>query len=126
MKRGWIGFALLLALLVGGVFSSWWLSVQQEPLERLMEQAGEAALQSDWIGADRFYREAWQQWENRWHMTAAFTDHGPMEIADGLFAQLETYRKAEEKLAYAAVCAELAKQLGALGEAHVPNWWNLL
>lgn len=126
MKRGWIGVALLLILLAGGGASAWSLSRKLEPMGTAMEQAAEAALSGDWEKAGSVKQQVQKRWECQWHGTAAFSDHGPMEAIDGLFAQLDVYEKAGETLGFAAVCGELSRQLAALGEAHVPNWWNLL
>lgn len=126
MKRGWIGFALLLLLLAGGAASSWTLVKQQEPMEGYMEQAAGYALAADWENAEALTQWVRGQWQLHRKFTAAFADHGPMEEIDGLFAQLEVYRTAGETIPYAAVCAELSCQLRAMGEAHIPSWWNLL
>jgi len=126
MKRGWIGAALLLVLLAGGIWSVMLLTRQHSPMERQMEQAAAYALAMDWEKAEALTGSVRAAWENAWHSTAAFADHDPMEAIDGLFAQLEVYAEVEEAPSYAAVCAELSRQLAAMGEAHVPNWWNLL
>jgi len=126
MKRGWIGFGLLLILLAGGILSAWVMVHWHTPLEETMEQAAVCALVSDWDRAQHLSTQAKERWEQRWHMSAAFADHGPMEEIDSLFAQLEVYEQAREALSYAAVCRVLARNLGAMGDAHIPNWWNLL
>jgi len=126
MKRGWIGFVLLLVLLIGGVCSTGLMVCWNMPLEKLMEQAAQRALSSDWDGATALSGRANQIWEEHWHAAAAFADHGPMEEIDSLFAQLEIYEQCRQTLHYAAVCADLAQALGAMGDAHIPNWWNLL
>jgi len=126
MKRGWIGLALLAFLLAGGCLSSYFMARWHEPLEETMDRAAEQAQAGNWEQAEAFSREAEEQWERRWHISAAFADHGPMEEIDSLFAQLEVYGDQRETLGYCALCRELARELGAMGEAHVPNWWNLL
>lgn len=126
MKRGWIGVVLLLALLAGGVLSVWLMVELHDPLEGILEQAAEAALASRWERAEVLSREAQTRWEENWHVSAAFSDHAPMEEIDGLFAQLEVYRGLQDAASFAALCRELAREMKAMGEAHVPNWWNLL
>ena len=126
MKRGWIGFALLLLLLAGGVLSSWCMVQWHMPLEGLLEQASQQAQAGNWQQAQGVSDEAQRHWENRWHISAAFADHGPMEEIDSLFAQLEVYEDSRDSLGYSALCRELAREVGALGEAHIPSWWNLL
>lgn len=126
MKRGWIGFALLFLLLAGGAASTWALARQQLPLEDLMEQGADAALESDWEKADALTGQVRAQWETHRKFTAAFADHGPMEEIDGLLAQLEIHRRLRDAASFAAVCAELSRQLRAMGDAQIPTWWNLL
>ena len=126
MKRGCIGAALLLLLLVGGGLSVRAMVDMHAPLTGFLEKASEAALTSDWEQAQALSRKAQTRWEKNWHISAAFSDHGPMEEIDGLFAQLQVYGKLREGAGFAALCRELARELEAMGEAHVPNWWNLL
>lgn len=126
MKRGWIGLGLLLLLLAAGVLSAWAMVRWHSPLEQQLDLAAQYALASDWEQANRMVRDAENQWEKRWHPSAIFADHGPMEEIDALFAQLEVYEEEREALSFAALCKELSRELAAMGEAHVPNWWNLL
>lgn len=126
MKRGWIGLTLLLVLLVSGAVSAWRVQSWQSPLAEAVDQSGRAALAGDWAQAEAILYQTEQQWQKNWHSVAAFADHGPMEAVDGLFAQLRIYAALEEGSAFGAVSAELARQLEAIGEAQVPNWWNLL
>ena len=126
MKRMVIGSVLLLALLAGGCWSSWAMVKWHEPLEEKLSQAARYAYGQNWEQAQNLTREAKQDWERRWHMAAAFADHGPMEEIDSLFAQLEAYERWQEPMGYSALCMELSRELGAMGDAHIPNWWNLM
>ena len=126
MKRGWIGALLLLLLLAAGTLSTRCMVHWYSPMKAQMEVAARSALESDWVQADKVIQQVSSRWEEQWHTSAVFADHGPMEEIDGLFAQLEIYEEKQEALGFAAVCAELSQKLAAMGEAHVPNWWNLL
>ena len=126
MKRGWIGFLLLVSLLAGGTLSAWDLSSQQEPLEKVLAEASQCALTDDWERALALAEQAEREWERRWRLTAVFSDHGPMEEIDGMLAQLEVYAQAQDPLSFAALCAELSREMAAVGDSHVPTWWNLL
>lgn len=117
---------LLLVLLAAGALSAWAMVNWHSPLETQMNLAAQYALASDWEQANRLVQEAQAQWQHRWHPSAVFADHGPMEEVDALFAQLEVYAETRESLSFAALCKELSRELGAMGEAHVPSWWNLL
>ena len=47
MKRSWIGFALLLVLLAGGIAATWGMAKCHEPIARDLENAAKTALQGD-------------------------------------------------------------------------------
>ena len=126
MKRMVIGSVLLISLLVGGALSSRAMVPWHAPLEETLCQAAEFACAENWEQAKYLRRKAQERWESRWHMAAAFADHGPMEEIDSLFAQLEIYEAYQEPMGYSALCMELSRELGAMGDAHIPNWWNLL
>ena len=126
MKRGWIGFALMVLLLAGSGFSAWTMARQHIPLGQCMEQAAEAALSEDWETAEALAEQTGVRWVQHRKRAAAFADHEPMEEIDALFAQLEVYRSAQDAVSFAAVCKLLSCQLQALGDAHIPTWWNLL
>lgn len=126
MKRGVIGAALLAALLCGGMLSSRSMTRSFAPMEALLEQASQAARAGSWEQAQILTEQAQQQWDSRWKATAVFADHEPMEQIDALFARLEVYAGCRAATAYAALCADLQRQLSSLGDAHGLTWWNLL
>lgn len=126
MKRGWMGVALLLVLLISGVLSAWWLSHQMQPMGEAMEEAVESVMEGNWDTARALTRRTKEKWQRNWHLTAVFADHAPMEEIDALFARLAVYEKERNRAAYGAICAELSLELEALGDDHVPSWWNIL
>ena len=126
MKRGWFGAALLLVLLLLGIFSTVTMGMFHKPMSEAMERASELSLDGNWEQATRIAGQTEENWEELWHFSACFADHGPMEEIDSLFAQLEIYRETKDVLGFAAVCASLSKQLEAMGDAHELSWWNLL
>ena len=126
MKREVLG-AWLLALLLGlGLLSTRYMGRTHSATAKWLDSAGTLALAEDWEGAGRLFRKAGEEWEKSWHLSAALTDHEPMEEIDGQFAQLQLYLRQKERLAFAAVCAQLASQIQDIGDAHGLNWWNLL
>lgn len=126
MIRNKIGAALLIALLVLGALGTWVMEKNHRPIAEALDQASRSALAGDWEKAQRLAREAQDRWEKNWHFSAAFTDHGPMERIDSLFARLEVTRKARERIRFAELCAQLAQEAEGIGEAHGLHWWNLL
>lgn len=126
MRRGIIGALLLTVLLCTGFFSSRSMTRSFAPMEALLEQASQSARAGSWEQAQTLTDQAQQQWNSRWKATAVFADHGPMEQIDALFARLEVYGSSRAATAYAALCADLQRQLASLGDAHSLTWWNLL
>ena len=126
MKRGRIGIALLVVLLAAGIGSAWWISAELEPLGMAMGYAAQCAMEEDWDTARILAGQTKETWNRNWHLTAVFTDHAPMEEVDALFARLAVYETERNRAAYGAICAEISRELEALGDDHVPSWWNIL
>ena len=36
------------------------------------------------------------------------------------------YGEKKDNLSFAVLCAELSREMAAIGDAHLPTWWNLL
>jgi hypothetical protein len=126
VKREWIGFGLLLGLLVLGLLTTRRMERTCEDLSRQFRQAGTLALAEDWEGADKLLRKAKGRWDGSWHLTAALTDHEPMEEVDCQLEELAIYQKQRDRLSFCALCARIARQIEDLGDAHGLTWWNLL
>ncbi len=126
MKRSKFGLLLLIGLLVLGILSTWAMNRSTNPIAETVRQAGTAGFQMNWEIATEKMGEAKTQWEKRYPLCASLTDHEPMEEINSLFAQLEVYAESRDAQNFTAVCALLAENLEALGEAHSLTWWNLL
>lgn len=126
MKRSHFGGGLLILLLILGFLTSWAMSRCQEPIAYDLKQASQTALREDWEQTGALIQDAEARWQHCWHFSASLADHSPMESIDGLFAQLSTYLRARDASAVSAVCAELARQVEAMIDAHNLSWWNLL
>ena len=126
MKRVWIGAAILILLLTGGLLVTRHMGCTHREISRELERAALFAQAGNWEEAGDETEDAYEDWQAHWRFSAAFADHAPMEEIDALFAQLEAYRTARDGVSFAAVCRQLAKQVNALGDAHGLTWWNLL
>ncbi len=126
MKRVWFGAALLLVLLALGIGSSIIMGRLHQPLAEDLRQAADLALSGNWETAEKIVINAEKKWKNAWHFSASFSDHGPMEEIDTLFAQLDVCRKCRDEDVFAEICACLSRQIKAMGDAHELSWWNLL
>lgn len=126
MKRGWIGLGLLGMLLTVGLLVTGFMGRVHKDVSRELEEAARAAGTGNWAEAAEDARDAYEDWQEHWHFSAAFADHEPMEEIDSEFAQLWPYLEARDSVAFRALCRALARQVEAIGDAHGLNWWNLL
>ena len=126
MGRFWLGAGLLAALLALGLWTSGAMVRLHEDLAVDLDRAAQAAQSGDWQEARARALSAGGQWERQRRKAAALADHTPMEDIDALFAQAEVFGRQEETADFAAACAELSMRLRAMGDAHTPQWWNLL
>ena len=126
MTRGWIGAGLLAALLVTGLLVTGIMGKAHSDISEELELAARFAMARDWEEAAEEAEDAYEEWQEKWHFSAAFADHEPMEEIDALFAQLLPYLRSRDAVSFAAACRELARQVEAIGDAHGLNWWNLL
>lgn len=126
MNRIWFGAALLAVLLVLGFGSSAFMERIYTAQAKDLTRAAELALEGNWAGAENFAGAARREWDKRRPITAALSEHGPIDQAEGLFAQLEAFAKAKDAALYSSACLQLASQLEALGQSHSLNLQNLL
>ena len=126
MKRLWIGIAFLAMLLAGGILLSFGMIRVHNRISDQLAAASHAALSQDWDEAIRLSDFASSIWEKYRHVTAAFTDHEPIEKMDCLFQRLDIYRDPTRFVEYAIVCRHLSQISGAIAEGHSLTWWNLL
>ena len=126
MKRGWIGAGLLAGLLILGLLVTWFMGRTHTGISEELELSARFAIAGNWEEAEELAEEAYEDWQDSWHFSAAFADHEPMEEIDALFAQLLPYLLNQDAVSFSAVCRELARQVEAIGDAHNLNWWNLL
>lgn len=126
MKRSWIGFILLLALLLGCILVTMAMGRIHDPIEAKLLQASQCALEGNWEKANVFFREARENWEEKEHFRTCFADHTPVEEIDADFEMLTVLCGTQEVTSFAGGCRSLARQVAAVGEAHELVWWNLL
>lgn len=125
MIRSWIGFILLVVLLLGCLLVTKTMVDIHDPLESRLIQAGQAATEGSWAQAQELFRQAEEDWEEHAHFRGCFADHTPVEEIDASFAMLRTYCAARDAVTFAGGCRSLARQVAAVGEAHELVFWNL-
>jgi len=126
MGRGWLGVVILAVFLVGGVVAAAEMSNAHLPTVALLQQASEKTINGDFGQGILLGMEAKDRWEHGWNGTATMADHSPMDDVDALFGEMEVYAITGEEPHFAACCAELAKRIEAVAEAHTFSWWNIL
>ena len=125
MKRSWIGFFLLMILLVLSLIVTGFMTRIHESIELDLTQLSKCALVKDWDSADLFCRRAFRTWTKWEHFRACFADHNPVEDIDADFAALKIYLLSRDPISCSAAASALARQVAAVGDAHKPVWWNL-
>jgi len=126
MKRLWFGAAVLLALLIGGIASTSFLSGFHQDLAHTLDQAAHSAQAGQWQQALSLYRDAQQDWQRHFRFSAAFADHAPLEEMDQLFAALAVCEDQGLTQKFILTCTRLSHLSQAVGDSHVPHWWNIL
>lgn len=126
MGRFWLGVCLLVLFLVLGIWVTCSMDSIHQPLSDTLQEAAEKSLSGDLETGIALAQQAREIWDSQWHSSAILADHAPMDDIDGLFAQMEIYARAGKAVDFAAYCARLSNLIAAMGEAHSPNWWNLL
>ena len=126
MKRLWIGVAVLILLLAGGIALALGLTGMHTGISWDLAAASLAARKGDLQQAQELVEKASQTWDQFRHISASFTDHEPLEQMDNLFAQLEVFDTIPSPADYAALCTHLAELSLAVAESHTLTWWNLL
>ena len=125
MKRSWIGFILLVTLLLGCLLVTNRMVKIHEPIESKLLQSAQTAMEGNWQQAQDLFHHAEADWKEKAHFRGCFADHSPVEEVDAAFAMLQVTCAARDPVAFAGGCRSLARQVAAVGEAHELVWWNL-
>ena len=74
MKRSWIGFILLLVLLLGCVLVTMAMGRIHDPIEAQLLQAAQSAMEENWDKAGDYFRSAQENWVEKEHFRTCFAD----------------------------------------------------
>lgn len=124
--RSWIGLSLLAVLLLLGIGSTYIMEKLHQPEAQILEQAARAALAGDEEQATALFRQAEERWQCHRKVTAALTDHNPMDAIDEHFAEAGVLAAAQQWEELAACCRQLAVSIRSVCEDQSLTWWNLL
>ena len=125
MKRSRFGALLLAGLLAAGLFSNSLIHRWHEPVSQYARRASELAADGNWEGANVLIRQARQRWERHWHISAAISNHRPMEEVDALFDELAVYSQYRDTVNYAAACRRIIREIDGISGDNDVNWWNV-
>jgi hypothetical protein len=125
MKRSWIGFGLLVGVLVIALLATGFMTRIHEEVALELRQSAQCALLGEWENVQLFLTRAQRNWTKWGHLRACLMDHTPAEEMDAAFASLDIYRQGRDAIAYRAACAVLVSRMEALAEANTASWWNL-
>lgn len=126
MKRSWLGFGLLLVLLILSLAATGLMTRIHQEIALDLAQSSECALLGEWEDTQLFLHRArriWTKWEG---LRACLSSHEPTEDIDAAFAALQIYCQSRNAAAYRAACAMLTCRVRAIGDAQRPVWQNLL
>lgn len=124
-RRFYLGAAILLALLVLGIFSGIWVDQASQQVVRCLAQAEEAVWNGNIADALVFSQQAQKLWDDTWNRVAVVADHTSMDEIDSLFAQMAYYAQTDTSL-FGAGCARVRELVSAVSDGHQFTWWNLL
>ena len=124
-RRFYLGIAILLGLLVLGIWAGKWTENANTQVVQYLSQAEEAIREGDPAAALVLTREARLLWEKGWNRLAVMADHTIMDEIDGLFSQMEHYAR-EGTSFLGASCARVRELVSAVSDDHRLTWWNLL
>lgn len=125
MARFRIGAFLLAALLAVSLWGQQRMLSTHRHIAAVMRQAGEWVLVGRWELGESAAGEAMAAWQSARNFTAALADHQPLEDIESLMAQLPVRSTARDRFEYAAACADIARRIDAVAEAHVLSWSSL-
>lgn len=126
MKRSWIGFGILMGVLLLSLAAGCLMGRVHQPIAQNLRQAADFGEEEDWEKALPLFGEARCRWEKNRHWVACVADHTPMEDIDDLFAQLQRYAAWEDAEEFTAGCAALSQKITAMADAHMLSLWGML
>ena len=126
MKQLLAGIALMVLILVSGLYLGNRMEQTHHPQAKDLEKAAAAAGEEDWDYAAALLTRAKKSWDDGRNLTAALVHHEPLNDIDTRFAELSVYAAMHSGPEFRSGCTALAQILRALPKSHGLHWWNLL
>ena len=124
--RFYLGLVILLVLLGLGIGAGIGMRVVHQPVETLLTQAANLAMEDNLEEALPLARKAYKTWQKAHSFTASLADHSPMDDTNTLFQEMLVYGQMEEVPHFAACCRQLTVMVQAIYDAHTFSIKNLL
>ena len=125
-KRFYLGLGILAVFLIAGFLISDGIGNVSDSAAQLLEQATAEILEGNMEEGAALAQKARGIWQKSWKAVALVADHSPMDEIDGLFAQMDVFAKAEDRIRLGACCARVAELVEAVADSHKLTWWNFL
>ena len=125
-RRFVVGLVILLLVLALAVGTAVGMKAIHAPGEAALTEAARLALDGQMEQAVPLARQAYSRWQKYRGITAAFSDHTPMDDTERLFREMTVYAQAGEAPHFAACCTELSAMLKAMYETHGFSLKNIL
>ena len=125
-RRFVVGLVILLLVLALAVGTAVGMKAIHAPGEAALTEAARLALDGQMEQAIPLARQAYSRWQKYRGITAAFSDHTPMDDTERLFREMTVYAQAGEAPHFAACCTELSAMLKAMYETHGFSLKNIL
>lgn len=126
MKHFWYGLGILAVLLALALGVTAVTRAQLPPITEKLEQAAQEARDGRWDQAVDTARQARDNWDRVQKICNALSSHSQSEQMEQLFAQMEVFISMDDRISFAAACAQLAVLCEAMGESQALHWWCLL
>ena len=125
-RRFLLGLGILLLVLAFAIGAAIGMKAIHAPGEAALNQAAQYALAGDMEQAVALAQSAYDRWQTYQGITAAFSDHTPMDNTEYLFRQMLVYAQLKNAPDFAACCNQLSAMLKATYEAHGFSLKNIL
>ena len=120
------GLGILVLFLGLGLFVSFGLARVHEPVSESFSHAAREALDGNLSEGISLAQQAESRWQRYQKVTASVADHTPMDEIERLIAEMEVFAQAGDAKHFAACCAQLARMVKSVADAHSPGWENIL
>lgn len=126
MKRVVIPLAIMVLILGGSLYNSFYVKDFTREIIVQLNQAQELVADEDWDKATTVTEKAYQDWQDKESYLYIFMRHNTIDDVLRTFRDVQQYLHLEELDQYAAANCDLVTQLELLAEMEQPSVGNVL